>query len=106
MKSPVTNGAREKLPENAIFQLVRGHPRTSTAIHAQCVGMATALANQFAQVPGEIKRLYTLPLTLILQQKKWLCSPYVPTDGRGEEDNIGGAGQGRECPDTPWSQTK
>ena len=50
--------AREKLPENAIFQLVRGHPRTSTAIHAQCVGMATALANQFAQVPGEIKRLY------------------------------------------------
>ena len=51
--------AREKPPENAIFQLVHGHPRTSTAIHAQCVGMATALANQFAQVPGEIERLYT-----------------------------------------------
>ena len=110
--------AREKPPENTIFQLVRNHAHTSAAIPAQCAGMATALADQFVQVPGEIKRLYTLPLTLILQQKKWLCSPrngfllirvyyfHVPTDGRGGEDNIGGAGQGRECPDTLWSQTK
>ena len=59
-----------------------------------------------------------ITLTLILWPKKWLCSPWngflflcvyyfrVLTAGRGEDDIGGGAGRGRECPDTPWSQTK
>ena len=56
-------------------------------------------------------------LTLILWQKNryarlgtafffYVYYFRVPTASRGEDDIGGGAGWGRECPDTPWSQTK